>query len=51
MIRKAMKFNKFGTIGISLPAEYTREIGLTPDDCVNITLVGKTIHVTKVVLQ
>ena len=51
VIRKVMKFNKFGTIGISIPAEFTREMGLTVEDNANITLVGNTIHVTKVRLD
>ena len=50
MIRKAMKLNDFGTVGISVPAQFSREMELTLQDSVNIVLVGKTLHITKVVL-
>ena len=50
MIRKIFQNNN-GTYLMSIPIGYVREMGLTKDDAVNVTLVGTTLHVTKVVLQ
>lgn len=50
MIRKAFCTNNAGTIAITIPATLAREMELTKEDNVNIVLVGKTLHITKVVL-
>ncbi|WP_196296924.1 hypothetical protein [Methanosarcina mazei] len=51
MIRKVYASNQFGTIVMSIPADFVRKMGLTGDSNVNIELVGNTLHVTKVCLQ
>lgn len=51
MIRKCFSNNSAGTILISIPAAYTREMGLTKEDNVNVTLAGNTLHITKVKLD
>ena len=50
MIRKVFQNNN-GTFLMSIPIGYVREMKLTKDDSVNITLAGNTLHITKVVLQ
>ena len=50
MIRKVFQ-NSNGTYLVSIPIEFVREMGLTKEDSVNITLAGNTLHVAKVVLQ
>jgi len=50
-IRKAFVNNKHGTVVISVPRQFCEAIGLTGEDNVNIELVGKTLHISKVVLQ
>ncbi|MGB9940273.1 hypothetical protein [Methanosarcina sp.] len=51
MIRKVYSNNSAGTLIISVPAKFTKEMGLTKEDNVNIELVGKALHVSKVILQ
>lgn len=50
-IRKVFCNNVGGTLLVSIPVTYAREMGLTKEDNVNITLSGKTLHVTKVMLN
>ena len=50
MIRKVFQNNN-GTYLMSIPINYVREMGLTKSDAVNVTLAGKTLHVTKVILE
>jgi antitoxin component of MazEF toxin-antitoxin module len=50
MIRKIFQNNN-GTYLMSIPIDYVREMGLTKDDAVNVTLVGMTLHVTKIKLD
>lgn len=50
MIRKIFQ-NGGGTYLVSIPLDYVKEMGLTKEDSVNITLAGNTLHVAKVVLQ
>jgi len=50
MIRKIFQNNN-GTFLMSIPIDYVREMGLTKDDAVNVTLIGTTLHVTKVHLE
>lgn len=51
MLRKAIKLNNFGTVGVSIPAEYARYIDLTTDSYVNGEKVGNCIHITKVKIE
>lgn len=50
MIRKIFQ-NGGGTYLVSIPLNFVREMGLTKDDSVNITISGNTLHVTKVQLE
>ena len=50
MIRKIFRNGK-GTYLMSIPRDYVSELSLTASDNVNIEIVGKSLHVTKVVLQ
>lgn len=51
MLKKVLKLNNSGSIGIGVPAALAREIGLTCDDCVNIEKVGNSLHVTKIRIE
>lgn len=51
MIRKVFQNGNSGTFLMSIPIDYVRAMGLTKDDSVNITLVGKTLHVTRIKLE
>jgi antitoxin component of MazEF toxin-antitoxin module len=51
VIRKAFQLNDYGSIGISIPADLSKEVGLNIGDYVNIVKVGNCIHVTKVVIE
>ncbi|HEY3363276.1 MAG TPA: hypothetical protein VGK06_16025 [Methanosarcina sp.] len=50
MIRKVFQ-NSNGTYLMSIPIDYVREMGLTKDDAVNVTLAGTTLHVTKIHIE
>ncbi|HEY3390335.1 MAG TPA: hypothetical protein VGK38_12225 [Prolixibacteraceae bacterium] len=50
MIRKIFQ-NGGGTYLMSIPLDYVKEMGLTKDDNVNITISGNTLHVTKVIID
>lgn len=51
MLKKVLKLNNDGSIGIGIPAKMARELGLTCDDYVNIERVGNSLHVTKVEIK
>jgi hypothetical protein len=42
MIRKIFQNGNTGVFLMSIPIDYVREMGLTKEDSVNVTLVGKT---------
>ena len=50
MLKKVLKLNNDGSIGIGIPAKMARELGLTCNDNVNIEKVGNCIHINKVVI-
>ncbi len=51
MLKKVMKLNNDGSIGVGIPIAMAREMGLTSNDYVNIERVGNTLHITKVVIS
>lgn len=48
MLKKVLKLNRDGSIGIGVPAKLARELALTSDSCVNIEKVGNSLHITKI---
>jgi len=50
-VKKVTKLNTGGTIGLTIPAAICKRMGLSADDFVNISIVGNTLHVTKVVMS
>lgn len=51
MLKKVMKLNNDGSIGVGIPKSMAREMGLTSNDYVNIVREGNTLHITKVVIS
>lgn len=50
VIRKIVKTNSTGTIGVNIPKEFVDELGITENSYMNIEKVGNSIHMNRVVL-
>ncbi len=50
-LKKILKLNNSGSLGVCIPSETIKEMGLSQGDYVNISKVGNTLHLTKVVIQ
>lgn len=48
MIKKVLKMNTDGSLGIGIPAQFARDLGITCNDYVNMEKVGSCLHITKV---
>lgn len=48
VIRTVHQMNKNGSLGIVLPIKYVREMGLEVGSQLNMSLIGKSIHVNPV---
>lgn len=49
-VKKITRLNTGGTLGLSIPIAICKRMGLSADDFVNISIVGNTLHITKVVM-
>lgn len=47
-VKKVARLNAGGTLGLTLPKAICKSMGITANDFVNISVVGNTLHVTKV---
>jgi hypothetical protein len=51
MLKKVLKLNKEGSIGIGVPVKLARELDLDSNSCVNIERVGNSLHITKIKIE
>jgi antitoxin component of MazEF toxin-antitoxin module len=51
MLKKIIKLNNDGSIGVGIPAKVARELGITNEDYVNMERVGNCLHITKVHIE
>lgn len=47
-LKKVLKLNNSGSLGICIPADVMKDLELVQGDYVNISKVGNTLHLTKV---
>lgn len=50
-LKKILKLNNSGSLGVCIPSDVMKEIGLSQGDYVNISKVGNTLHIAKVVIS
>ncbi len=49
VLKKILKLNSFGSLGVCIPSELMKELGLVAGNYVNIEKAGPaTIHIVKV---
>ncbi|HWQ49884.1 MAG TPA: hypothetical protein VN414_13275 [Methanosarcina sp.] len=50
-VKKITKLNAGGTLGLTIPIAICKQMELTADDFVNISVVRNTLHITKVKIE